>query len=289
MVEKQKQHIPEDISSVPGQTQREHPGVEQEMHPQPIYIDPAYRGAGKLEGKKALITGGDSGIGRSVAVLFAREGADVLVNYLDEREDKDAKETKRLVEQEGRRCVLVRGDLSNSGFCRELMDRMISEFGRIDILVNNASVQYVCDDLTKLTDEQLHNTFSSNIFSMIYLTREALKHMQEGSTILFSTSVNAFRGHPTLIDYTATKGAILALSRSLAANLASRNIRVNAVAPGMLLIVEIQPNPALYNSYLEIHCKNRAYMDASNSKLFRRRESGPIRSEDSSGPTWPAI
>lgn len=234
MVEKQKQ--PEDISSVPGQVQQEHPGVEHAMHPQPVYIDPDYRGSGKLEGKKVLITGGDSGIGRSIAVLFAREGADILINYLSEREDKDAKETQKLVEQEGRRCVAVRGNLSDSAFCKELVDRMMSEFGQIDCLVNNASEQAVCDDLTKLTDEQIQRTFASNIFSMMYLTREALKHMKEGSTILFSTSVNAFRGHPILMDYTATKGAILAFARSLAANLASRNIRVNSVAPGTFLL-----------------------------------------------------
>ena len=214
----------------PPQHQDRQPGIEREMTPRPEYEPPAYRAAGKLEGKKALITGGDSGIGRSVAVLFAKEGADVAIGYLDEHED--ARRTAEEVEAEGRDCHLVAGDVADAAFCRRLVDDAVERLGTLDVLVNNAAVQYPQDRLEDIDDEQLETTFRTNIFSTIRVTRAALPHMTEGAAIVNSTSITAFRGNPTLIDYSATKGAILAFTRSLAANLASRGIRVNAVAPG---------------------------------------------------------
>jgi NAD(P)-dependent dehydrogenase (short-subunit alcohol dehydrogenase family) len=214
----------------PPQKQSRQPGIEAEMHPRPIADDPKHRGSGKLRDRIALISGGDSGIGRAVAVAFAREGADVAVVYFDEH--KDAAETKRLVEAEGRRCITIAGDIARESFCRRAVERTAKVFGRIDVLVNNAAVQYPQDSIEKITAEQLERTFRVNIFSMFSMTSAALAHMPKGGAIINTTSVTAYRGSKDLIDYAATKGAIVAFTRSLAGSLIDRGIRVNAVAPG---------------------------------------------------------
>jgi|SRR5690554_744609 NAD(P)-dependent dehydrogenase (short-subunit alcohol dehydrogenase family) len=215
---------------LPPQQQEQQPGFEGEMTPKPQSEAPYYRGSGKLKDKVAIITGGDSGIGRSVAVLFAREGADVAIGYLNEHED--AAETRKMVEEEGGRCLLVPGDVGNRSFCRQFVQQVVDEFGRLDVLVNNAAVQYVQEELEGISEEQLEKTFRTNVYSMFFLTQAALEHMKEGSSIINTTSVTAFQGNETLIDYSSTKGAILAFTRALSQNLADKNIRVNAVAPG---------------------------------------------------------
>ncbi len=214
----------------PKQKQERQPGIEKKMKPRPKQKAPHRAGAGKLDGKAALITGGDSGIGRAVAIAFAREGADIAVVYLDEHED--AKETRRLVEEEGQRCILIPGDIGDETFCRRAVEKTVKEFGRLDVLVNNAAEQHEQDDIRKITRQQLERTFRTNIFSFFYLTKAALDHLKEGSAIVNSTSVTAYRGSPGLLDYSSTKGAIVAFTRSLSAALAKKNIRVNAVAPG---------------------------------------------------------
>lgn len=200
------------------------------MNPAPQETAPRYRGSGKLEGKVALVTGADSGIGRSVAVHFAREGADVAVLYLDEEED--AETTRRLVEAEGRRCLTIAGDVGDRAFCRDAVDQTVQAFGRLDVLVNNAAVQYVQERLEDISEDQLERTFRTNIFAHFFMAQAALPHLSEGAAIVNTTSITAFKGNPTLLDYSSTKGAILAFTRALAANLADRGIRVNAVAPG---------------------------------------------------------
>ncbi len=212
------------------QAQDRQPGREQEMEPKPQAEMRNYRGAGKLDGKIALISGGDSGIGRAVAIGFAKEGADVAITYLDEHED--AQETVRLIEAEGRRATAVPGDIGNSDFSRELVRQVVAAFGRIDILVNNAAEQHQVEQLEKLSDEQLERTFRTNIFGQFFLTRAALPEMPEGSAIINTTSVTAYQGNPTLVDYASTKGAIVGFTRSLSKQLEKRKIRVNAVAPG---------------------------------------------------------
>jgi len=214
----------------PEQHQDRQPGLESEMDPKPRASDDGQDGSGKLLGRAALITGGDSGIGRAVAIAFAREGADVAVMYLDE--DDDAEETRRMVEEHGVRCLLLRGDVGDPEFCKEAVDRAVEELGGLDVLVNNAGEQHPQESLDKITPEQLERTFRTNIFSMFYLTSAALPHLDKGSAIINTTSVTAYRGSPTLLDYAATKGAIVAFTRSLSSNLAERGIRVNAVAPG---------------------------------------------------------
>jgi NAD(P)-dependent dehydrogenase (short-subunit alcohol dehydrogenase family) len=214
----------------PPQKQNRQPGIEAKMDPRPVASDPKHQGSGKLQDRVALITGGDSGIGRAVAVAFAREGADVAIVYLDEHED--AEETKRLVEEEGRACVLIAGDIAREAFCRRAVERTVKAFGRIDVLVNNAAVQFPQESIEKITAEQLERTFRVNIFAMFYLTSAALPHMRKGSTIVNSTSVTAYRGSKELIDYASTKGAIVAFTRSLAGSLVEKGIRVNGVAPG---------------------------------------------------------
>ncbi len=188
------------------------------------------QGCRRLEGKVALVTGGDSGIGRAVCIAFAREGADVAAVYLEEHED--ARETRRLVEETGRRCLLIAGDVGRETFCRRVVSRTVEKLGRLDILVNNAAVQFPQEDFENLSGEQLERTFRTNIFAMFYLTRAALPHLKEGSSVLNTTSVTAYAGNPLLIDYSSTKGAIVSFTRSLALHLAGRKIRVNAVAPG---------------------------------------------------------
>jgi NAD(P)-dependent dehydrogenase (short-subunit alcohol dehydrogenase family) len=212
------------------QKQNRQPGIEAEMHPAPEFIKPGYKPAGKLEGKVALITGGDSGIGRSVSVHFAREGADIAIVYLDE--DIDAEKTKQLVEQAGRNCLLIKGDIKNGNFCKRAVDRVIKKYGQLNILVNNAGMQFPQDDAQNITDQQLQVTFKTNIFSFFYFTEAALNYLKAGDCIINTTSVTAYRSSPHLIDYSSTKGAITTFTRSLATNLAKEKIRVNAVAPG---------------------------------------------------------
>ncbi|MHB9105509.1 MAG: SDR family oxidoreductase [Armatimonadota bacterium] len=214
----------------PGQTQEERPGHEEAMQPRPEERGAGYRGSGKLKDKAAIITGGDSGIGRAVAVLFAREGADVAVVYLNEHED--AQKTKEMVEQEGRRCLLIAGDVGDEGFCRQAVEQAVQAFGKLDILVNNASEQHPQKSLEDISAEQLERTFRTNIFGYFFMAKAALKYLKEGATIVNTTSVTAYKGSPELLDYSSTKGAEVAFTRSLSMNLAKRNIRVNAVAPG---------------------------------------------------------
>lgn len=214
----------------PPQHQERRPGIESEMKPRPRAVDRQYRGSGKLEHKVAAITGGDSGIGRAVALFFAKEGADIAVLYLNEH--KDAQETKRLVEQEGRHCMILAGDVGDERFCREAIERIVRDFGRLDVLVNNAAEQHPQETIEKITADQLERTFRTNIFSYFYMTKAALPHLREGGTIINTTSVTAYKGSPQLLDYSSTKGAIVSFTRSLSQALAGKQIRVNAVAPG---------------------------------------------------------
>ncbi|HEX8459466.1 MAG TPA: SDR family oxidoreductase [Pyrinomonadaceae bacterium] len=216
--------------TMPPQQQAEQPGREAEMTPRPVADDATHIGSRKLEGRVAIITGGDSGIGRAVAIAYAREGADICVMYLNEHED--ARETARLVEAEGRRCLLVDGDVGDETFCRTAVERTVAELGRLDVLVNNAAEQHPQDSIEKITAEQLERTFRTNIYAMFYLVKAALKHLRPGSAIINTTSVTAYKGSPELLDYSSTKGAIVAFTRSLSQSLIERGIRVNGVAPG---------------------------------------------------------
>jgi len=216
--------------TMPPQHQDQQPGIESEMTPRPAARGATYRAAGKLDGKVALITGGDSGIGRAVAVLYAKEGADSAIVYLNEH--GDAEETKRLVEAEGRRCLLIAGDVGEEAFCQQAVQRTVAELGELDILVNNAAEQHPRDSIEQISAEQLERTFRTNIFAMFFLTKAALKHLKPGSTIINTTSVTAYQGSPQLLDYSSTKGAIVAFTRSLSMSLVEQGIRVNGVAPG---------------------------------------------------------
>lgn len=213
----------------PPQEQDRQPGRESEMVPRPEFA-PRFPGAGKLEGQVALISGGDSGIGRAVAVAMAREGADVAIVYLDEHED--AKETARLVEAEGRRALIIAGDIGSHKFCREAVAQTVDELGKLDILVNNAAEQHAVQSLEDLSEEQLEQTFRTNVFGFFFMTKAAIPHLKRGASVINTTSITAFRGHETLLDYSATKGAIVAFTRSLSQVLMDKGIRVNAVAPG---------------------------------------------------------
>ncbi|MFZ5658451.1 MAG: SDR family oxidoreductase [Pseudomonadota bacterium] len=210
--------------------QQEPPGRESDMMPRPRADDSQYRGSGKLANKAALITGGDSGIGRAVAIAFAKEGADVAIVYLSEH--GDAEESKRLVEQQGRRCITIAGDAGDEGFCRQAVQQTLDAFGRLDVLVNNAAEQHPQKRLEDISAEQLEKTFRTNIFSYFFMTKAALPHLKAGAAIVNTTSVTAYKGSPELLDYSATKGAIVAFTRSLSQSLADQGIRVNAVAPG---------------------------------------------------------
>ena len=221
-------HAPEH-PSIPAQSQDDHPGHEHRMRPEPDH-EPFFPGSERLKGEVAVITGGDSGIGRATARLFAREGAKVAIVYLDEHED--ARKTKELVEEEGSEALLIAGDQSDPAFCREVAATVMERFGRVDILVNNAAIQQSHESLTDIPDEWLERTVRVNSLGYIFMTKAFLPHLVEGSRIINTTSINAFRGNASLIDYSTTKGANLAFTRSMAQNLAPRNIRVNAVAPG---------------------------------------------------------
>ena len=205
------------------------PGHESKLEPKPDW-EPRYPGSDRLKGKVALITGADSGIGRAVAALFAREGADIAISYLCEHDD--AARTKEIVEKEGRRAITLPGDLGDKAFCEQAVKRTVDELGRLDILVNNAGEQHYDEDLRSITEDQLKRTFQTNIFSMFFLTQAALPHLKEGSAIINCTSETTYKGSPGLLDYSSTKGAILGFTRSLAKNLIEKGIRVNGVAPG---------------------------------------------------------
>jgi len=227
-----KTQDPKELEAKPPfpEQEQEPVGLESEMEPRPDYGEESYRGSGKLEGKAAVITGGDSGIGRAVALAFAREGADVLISYLDEH--SDAQNTVRIVEKEGRRCIPVAGDIGDEAHCRQIVQRAIDEFGRLDVLVNNAAYQDVIDSIEEVTEEMLLHTYRTNIFAMFFVCKAAIPHMQPGSTIINTTSIQAYQPSPTLLPYSSTKGAILTFTKGLSEEAVEKGIRVNAVAPG---------------------------------------------------------
>jgi NAD(P)-dependent dehydrogenase (short-subunit alcohol dehydrogenase family) len=210
--------------------QQQQPGKQFKMDPQPDSKPPEYSGGGRLQGKRAIITGGDSGIGRAVAIAFAREGADVSILYLSEH--KDAEETRREVEKAGARCLTISGDIGNEVFCRKAVEQTVEQLGGLEILVNNAGEQHERESIMQISEQDLDRTFRTNIYSMFFMTKAALEFIKSGSVIVNSTSVTAYQGHATLLDYATTKGAIVSFTRSLALHLADRHIRVNAVAPG---------------------------------------------------------
>lgn len=213
------------------QSQDKQPGLEYLMDPKPIFDNPEYKGSGKLKDKVAIITGGDSGLGRAAAIAFVKEGAKVVIPYYDEH--IDANETKDYIESLGGKCILISGDISDRNFCKRIVDTTLKNFGKIDILVNNAGVQYQQDELNSISDEQFDRTMKVNIYGMFYLTKEVLPHLKSGDSIINLSSITTFYGDPQLIDYVTTKGAIVGFTRSLARNLALKNIRVNAIAPGV--------------------------------------------------------
>lgn len=214
----------------PKQKQKRQPGLESTMKPKPVFTDSSYKSSGRLKGKAAIITGGDSGIGRAVAVAFAKEGCDVAIVYYNEH--KDARYTKECIEKENQKCILVSGDIARESFCKSAVKRAYKHFGRLDIVVNNAAVQYPKDSITSISSRQLEKTFKTNIFSMFYAVKAALKYLKENSAIINTASVTAYRGSGHLIDYASTKGAIVSFTRSLSSSLVKKKIRVNAVAPG---------------------------------------------------------
>lgn len=218
--------------------QQTQPGLESIMTPKPQFSSDSYKGSGKLEGKTALITGGDSGIGRAVALLFAKEGCNVAIVYLNEH--KDAKLTAELIKAENHQCILIPGDIGRESFCRQAVERTVRRFGSLSILVNNAAVQYPREDITKITSQQLEKTFKTNLFSQFYMVKASLKYLKRNSAIINTTSVTAYRGSGHLIDYSATKGAIVSFTRSLSASLVKKGIRVNGVAPGPIWTPLIQ-------------------------------------------------
>lgn len=217
-------------TSFPPQHQSRQPGIEKEMTPLPISEDKNYKGSGKLNNKVAIITGGDSGIGKAVAILFAKEGANVFIPYYDE--DVDANDTKSIIEGLGRKCEIMKCDIRSEAVCKQIAQNAFSAFGQINIVVNNAAVQFPQKNFEDITEEQLRNTFETNIFPMFFLTKASLPHMKQGDSIINTASITAYKGHDQLIDYASTKGAIVSFTRSLSANLATKGIRVNGVAPG---------------------------------------------------------
>lgn len=267
----------EDKNYFPPQSQDQQPGKETDMTPTPAYEGETIDVFSKLAGKVAIITGGDSGIGRAVAVSFARHGAHVVISYLNEHED--AAETERNVKEYKQECLLIPGDIADEAHCRDIVDQTIARFGRIDIVVNNAAVQYPKDNIEDITSEQLEETFRTNIFPHFYLTKAALKYLNKGSSIICSTSVTAYRGSKHLIDYASTKGAIVGFIRSLAQNLAPKGIRVNGVAPGPIW------TPLIPASFPEEHVA-RFGMDVPLQRPGQPEEVAPcyvfLASEDSS-------
>ena len=214
----------------PEQSQNTQPGMEYLMNPLPIFDNPNYVGNGKLKNKVAIITGGDSGLGRAAAVAFAKEGAKLVIPYYNEH--RDAQYTKQYIEKLGGECIIMSGDISDKKFCKQIVDTTLNTFGKIDILVNNAGVQFQQDELASISDEQFDRTMKVNVYGMFYLTKAALPYLKSGASIINLSSVTAFYGDPQLIDYVTTKGAIVGFTRALARNLALKNIRVNAIAPG---------------------------------------------------------
>ena len=251
------------------------PGLEARMDPQPEIIRESYKGSEKLLGKVALITGGDSGIGRSAAVHFAREGADVAIIYLEE--NADAEKTKELVEKEGRQCLLIEGDVSDDGFCADAVRQCTSSLGGLNIVVNNAAIQYSQENFANITAEQVKMTFETNIYGYFHIVRHALKHLQRGDTVINTSSVTAYRGSEHLVDYASTKGAIVSFTRSLAKMLAKKEIRVNGVAPGPIWTPLI---PATFDDVSEFG------QDVPMGRAGQPSEVGPayvfLASEDSS-------
>jgi len=222
--------MPKQKKLQPPQHQRQQPGREHKMKPRPKAEDKKHRGSGKLQGKVAIITGGDSGIGRAISIAFAKEGAHISVVYLEE--DKDANETRRLVEEQGHKCLLLRGDVGEEKFCRNGVEQTVKQFGNLDILVNNAAEQHPQDSIQNISQKQLERTFRTNIFSFFFMVKAAMKHLKQGSAIINTTSVTAYKGSAHLLDYSSTKGAITSFTRSLSQALADKCIRVNGVAPG---------------------------------------------------------
>ncbi|KAA0546483.1 SDR family oxidoreductase [Bacillus sp. BGMRC 2118] len=216
--------------TLPPQHQNQQPGIQSLMKPEPVSIDTNYKGSGKLEGKVAIITGGDSGIGKAVSLYFAKEGAHVVIVYLDEHED--AKDTENLILAEGVKCLLLAGDIGEEQFCNEVIVETMNTFSRIDILVNNAAEQHPQNSIIDISAEQLHKTFQTNVYSFFYLTKAALPHLKSGSSIINTASITAYQGNEKLVDYSSTKGAIVSFTRSLSKQLVGQGIRVNGVAPG---------------------------------------------------------
>lgn len=231
----------------PKQHQDIHPGIEKDMSPEPIFDNPEYIATGKLKNKVALITGGDSGIGKAVAIIYAKEGADIAIVHFNE--DSDATKTKQIIESLGRKCLIIKGDIKNEDVCIDIVNQVINEYGHLNIVVNNTAVQHVQNSIEDITASQLEETFKTNVFSFFYITKEAIKHLQKDDVIINTTSVTAYEGSKNLIDYSSTKGAIVSFTRSLALSLVEKGVRVNAVSPGPVW------TPLIPSSFNEEHVK----------------------------------